>query len=91
MAAANGKQARRCITRFCNAIANAPRPTAYPLRVPRTHAYADASNKLEECALAPLPRASTAEAPSSTPNATTLGNPCVGKRTQRETVLRYRR
>ena len=25
------------------------------------------------------------------PNATTLANPCVGKRTQRETVLRYRR
>jgi len=27
----------------------------------------------------------------ASPNATTLANPCVGKRTQRKTVLRYRR
>jgi hypothetical protein len=95
-APANGTQARRCITRFCNAIANAPRPTADPLRVPRTHAYADASNKLRECS--PRPSAAClvrleALSPgwSHPPNATTLGNPCVGKRTQRETVLRSRR
>src|SRR6516164_5504503 len=45
----------------------------------------------ESALLAPLPSASSAEALSSPPDATTLGNPCVGKRTQRETVLRYRR
>src|SRR6516162_5634439 len=90
-APANGTQARRCSTRFSNATAYAPKPTACPLRVPRTHAYPDASNKLEECSLAPLPSASSAEALSSPPDATTLGNPCVGKRTQRETVQRYRR
>src|SRR5262249_33134294 len=33
-APANGKQARRRITRFCNATANAPKPTAYPYTCP---------------------------------------------------------
>src|SRR5260370_31358742 len=33
-APANGRQARCCITRFSNATANAPKPTAYPYTCP---------------------------------------------------------
>ena len=69
-----------------------------PLRAPAralTHAYADASNNLRECSLAPLPSASSALRPcrqdGRTPDCYHTWKPLRWQAERRETVLRCRR